>query len=149
MRHTRAVSALVAALVVSAAFVGPAVAAQAVAATQAEQPVEGDGGYRFDVGGSETNITFWLHLDLFTNLGGAGDLGFSAVGHAMDTRVVAVDVQLRFDGVGDVSNFLSNPFSRFSVVGEWELNLPFLSAGPSAGDDFSYEGNETINGSNA
>jgi len=131
------------ALVASAAFVGPAVAAQAA------QPVEEDGGYRFDVGDSDTNITFWLHLDLFTNLGGAGDLGFSAVGHAMDTRVVAVDVQLRFDGVGDVGNFLSNPFSRFSVVGEWELNLPFLSAGPAADDDFSYEGNETINGSGA
>jgi len=131
------------ALVASAAFVGPAAAAQAA------QPVEEDGGYRFDVGDSDTNITFWLHLDLFTNLGGAGDLGFSAVGHAMDTRVVAVDVQLRFDGVGDVGNFLSNPFSRFSVVGEWELNLPFLSAGPAADDDFSYEGNETINGSDA
>jgi len=143
VRHTRAVSLFVVALVASAAFVGPAAAAQAA------QPVEEDGGYRFDVGDSDTNITFWLHLDLFTNLGGAGDLGFSAVGHAMDTRVVAVDVQLRFDGVGDVGNFLSNPFSRFSVVGEWELNLPFLSAGPAADDDFSYEGNETINGSGA
>nr|WP_272931375.1 hypothetical protein [Halobacterium noricense] len=136
-------------MVVSAAFVGPAVAAQTVAATQTGEAVEGDGGYRFDVGGAESNITFWLHLDMFTNLGAAGDFGFSAVGHAMDTRVIAVDVQMRFAGVGDLSEFLSNPFSRFSVVAEWELDLPFLSAGPSAGDDFSYEGNETINGSSA
>ena len=147
MRSTRGVQLFVVALVVSTAFVGPAVAAQAAQVAQAGQPVEGDGGYQFDVGGNETNIRFWVHLDLFTNLGAAGDFGFSAVGHAMDTQVVAIDVQLRFDGVGDLSNFLSNPFSRFSVVTEWELDLPFLSAGPAAGDDFSYEGNETINGS--
>ncbi|MGB9963757.1 DUF7332 family protein [Halobacterium hubeiense] len=149
MTQTRAASLFVAAVVVATALVGPAVAAPAVQAAQADQPVEGEGGHRFDVGGNETNISVWLHLDLFTNLGAAGDFGFSAVGSAMDARVVAVDVQLRFDGVGDLSEFLSNPFSRFSVVAEWELDLPFLSVGPSAGDDFSFEGNETIDGRSA
>ncbi|WP_347877771.1 hypothetical protein [Halobacterium sp. R2-5] len=141
MSRTRAVGVLVAALVVSTAFVGT------VGAQVERSPVEGDGGHRFDVGGDDPHITFWLHLDLFTNLGAPGDFGFSAVGTAMDTRVVAVDVQLRFAGVGDLSEFLSNPFSRFSVVAEWELNLPFLSAGPAADEDFSYRDNETINAS--
>lgn len=123
--------------------------AAAQSSPDAAAPVASDGGYRFDVGGDNQSITFWVHLDLFTNLGGAGDFGFSAVGTAMDTRVVAVDVQLRFDGVGPVGDFLSDPFSRFAVVAEWELDLPFLSAGPAADDDFSYHDNETIDGSDA
>jgi len=131
------------ALVVLVAFVGGGAAAQAAP----DPPVDGDGGYHFDVGDRDgPRIEFWLHLDLLTNLGGAGDLGFSAVGTAMDTRVVVVDVQLNFRGVGPLGDFLSNPFSRFSVTAEWELNLPFLSAGPAADEDFTYRDNETIGG---
>ena len=136
--RTRSVGVVLAAMVLLSTFVGGVAAGPSV---------EGDGGHRFDLGGESPHITFWLHLDLLTNLGDAGDFGFSAVGTAMDTRVVAVDVQLRFDGVGPLGKFLSDPFSRFSVTAEWELNLPFLSAGPAAGEDFSYEDNRTINGS--
>jgi len=132
------------ALVVLVAFVGGG-----AAQTAPDASVEADGGHRFDVGGEDPHITFWLHLDLLTNLGDAGDLGFSAVGTAMDTRVVAVDVQLNFRGVGPLGDFLSNPFSRFSVTAEWELNLPFLSAGPAAGEDFTYRDNETIGGNSS
>ena len=135
---THSVGVVLAAMVVLSTFVGGAAAGP---------PVDGDGGHRFDLGGESPHITFWLHLDLLTNLGDAGDFGFSAVGTAMDTRVVAVDVQLRFDGVGPLGRFLSDPFSRFSVTAEWELNLPFLSAGPAAGEEFNYEDNRTINGS--
>lgn len=129
-------------MVVLTTFVGAA-AAQAGTDT----PVAGDGGYRFDVGDDSPRITFWVHLDLFTNLGAPGDFGFSAVGTAMDTRVIVIDIQLQFDGVGNLGDFLSNPFSRFAVVAEWELNFPFLSTGPAADDDFTYRDNETINGS--
>lgn len=138
MSGTRSAGVVLAAMVVLTTFVGGAAAAPAV---------DGDGGHRFDIGGEGPHITFWLHLDLLTNLGDAGDFGFSAVGTAMDTRVVAVDVQLHFDGVGPLGEFLSDPFSRFSITAEWELNLPFLSAGPAAGEDFSYEDNRTIDGS--
>jgi len=129
------------ALVVLVAFVGGG-----AAQTAPGPSVDTDGGHRFDVGGDSPHITFWVHLDLLTNLGAAGDLGFSAVGTAMDTRVVVIDVQLTFRGVGPLGDFLSNPFSRFSVTAEWELNLPFLSAGPAAGEDFTYRDNETIGG---
>jgi len=128
------------------AFAGGGAAAEQATAP-AGPDVDRDGGHRFDVGGDSPHITFWLHLDLLTNLGGAGDLGFSAVGTAMDTRVVVMDVQLQFDGVGPLGSFLSNPFSRFSVAAEWELNLQFLAAGPAAGEDFTYRDNETIGGS--
>lgn len=131
--------------VVLVAFVGGAAAQTAPTPAQA---VDGDGGYRFDVGNDSPRITFWLHLDLLTNLGAAGDLGFSAVGTAMDERVVAIDIQLQFDGVGPLGQFLSKPFSRFSVTAEWELNLPFLAAGPAASEDFTYRDNETIGDGN-
>lgn len=129
-------------MLVLTTFVGAAAAQSAT-----DTAVAGDGGYRFDVGDDSPRIAFWVHLDLFTNLGAAGDLGFSAVGTVMDARVIAVDVQLQFDGVGNLGDFLSNPFSRFSVVAEWELDLPFLSTGPAADEDFTYRDNETINGS--
>jgi len=132
------------ALVVLVAFVGGG-----AAQTAPDPSVDVDGGHRFDVGSDSPHITFWLHLDLLTNLGDAGDLGFSAVGTAMDTRVVAVDVQLNFRGVGPLGDFLSNPFSRFSVTAEWELNLPFLSVGPAADEDFTYRDNETIGGNSS
>ena len=130
------------AIVVLVAFVGGG-----AAQTAPDPGVDGDGGHHFDVGNEDgPRIEFWVHLDLLTNLGDAGDLGFSAVGTAMDTRVVVVDVQLNFRGVGPLGDFLSDPFSRFSVTAEWELNLPFLSAGPAADDDFTYRDNETIGG---
>ncbi|MFB6071829.1 MAG: hypothetical protein ABEJ88_02575 [Halobacterium sp.] len=138
MQFARALAAALAGMVVSTTFVGAAAAGP---------PVGGAGGHRFDVGGDSPHITFWLHLDLLTNLGGAGDLGFSAVGTALDTRVVVVDLQLHFDGVGPLGDFLANPFARFHVVAEWELNLPFLSAGPAAGEDFDYRDNTTVSGS--
>ena len=130
------------ALVVLVAFVGGGAAQSAPSGPD----VDREGGHRFDVGGDSPHITFWLHLDLLTNLGDAGDLGFSAVGTAMDTRIVAVDVQLQFAGVGPLGDFLSNPFSRFSVTAEWEVNLPFLSVGPAADEEFTYRDNETIGG---
>jgi hypothetical protein len=129
----------VAALVVLGTLAGNA----AAAGVAPSGPVDGDGGHRFDIGGESPHITFWLHVDLFTNLGAAGDLGFSAVGTAMDTRVVTVDVQLQFAGVGPLEQFLRNPFSRFSVRAEWSLNIPWLA---SDGGDFSYVDNETIGG---
>ncbi|WP_336034557.1 DUF7332 family protein [Halobacterium yunchengense] len=138
MSRTHVARVAVAVALVLTSLVGAATAQPAGA------PVAGEGGHRFDVGSGDPSITFWVHLDLFTNLGSPGDFGFSAVGRAMDTRVVVVDVQLHFDGVGNLGEFLSNPFSRFSVVAEWELHLPFLSAGPAADDDFSYEDNESI-----
>ena len=142
MKGTRTARVVVALLLVSTSFVGAAAAAQADPGV----PVAADGGHRFDIGGASPSMTVWLHLDVFTNLGAPGDFGISAVGNAMHVRVVVIDVQVQFDGVGDVGGFLSNPFSRFSVVAEWELNLPFLSAGPAADDDFTYRDNETING---
>ncbi|WP_232701029.1 DUF7332 family protein [Halobacterium wangiae] len=138
MSRTRSVGVVLAAMVVLSTFVGGAAAGP---------PVEGDGGHRFDLGGESPHITFWLHFDLLTNLGAAGDFGFSAVGTAMDIRVVVVDVQLQFDGVGPLGGFLSDPLSQFSITAEWELNLPFLATGPAAGEDFNYEDNRTIDGS--
>lgn len=140
MSRTYSAGVVLAALVVLSTFVGGAAAGP---------PVEGEGGHRFVVGDESQHITFWLHLDLLTNLGDAGDFGFSATGTAMDTRVVAVDVQLQFDGVGPLGEFLSDPFSRFSVTAEWELNLQFLSAGPTADETFEYRGNQTIDGPTA
>ncbi|MFC3478499.1 DUF7332 family protein [Halobacterium litoreum] len=137
MRFARLLAVLFAGLLVFTSLVGAAAAGP---------PVEGDGGHRFDIGGDSPHITFWVHLDLFTNLGDAGDFGFSAVGTAMDTKVIVIDIQLQFAGVGPLSEFLSNPFARFSVTADWELNLPFLSTGVNEGDDFSYRDNTTISG---
>lgn len=136
MKASRSVGVVLAVMVVLTSFVGGVAAGPSV---------EGEGGQRFDIGGESPHITFWVHLDLFTNLGGAGDFGFSAVGTALDTEVVAVDLQLNFEGVGPLGEFLSNPFSRFSVTAEWELHLPFLAAGPAAGESFDYRDNRTIN----
>jgi len=135
--RTRTVVVVLAPLVLLSTFFGGGAAGQGV---------EGEGGHRFDLGGESVHITFWLHLDLLTNLGNAGDFEFSAVGTAMDTRIV-VDIQLQFDGVGPLGEFLADPLSRFSITAEWELNLPFLSAGPAAGEDFNYRDNRTIQGS--
>ena len=137
MKASRTVRVVLAAIVVLTSFVG------AVAAG----PSADAGGHRFDVGGESPHITFWIHLDLFTNLGSAGDFGFSAVGTALDTEVVAVDLQLNFEGVGPLGEFFSDPFSRFSVTAEWELHLPFLAAGPVADENFDYRDNRTIGGS--
>ena len=144
MKASRAVRVVLAAMLVLTAFVG-AVAAGPSAGEPAS--VAGEGGHRFDIGDASPHITFWIHFDLFTNLGGAGDFGFSAVGTAMETDVVAVDLQLHFEGVGPLGEFLTNPFSRFSVVAEWELHLPFLAAGPAADDSFDYRDNRTIDAS--
>lgn len=135
MTPTPAVRAVVAALVVLTAFVGPVAAGPSV---------DRQDGHRIQVGGEGQQISIWVHVDLFTNLGSAGELGFSAVGRALNTRVLVIDLQLQFDGVGAPTDFLADPFSRFSVVAEWELNLPFLSAGPATDDTFDYTGNESV-----
>lgn len=143
MKASRTAQVVVAAMVVLTAFVG-AVAAEPSGDDEGTTPVAGDGGHRFDVGDGEPHITFWVHLDLFTNLGSAGDFGFSAVGTALNTEIIAVDLQLNFAGVGPLGEFLSDPFSRFSVTAEWELHLPFLATGPAADENFDYEDNQTI-----
>ncbi|WP_232687464.1 DUF7332 family protein [Halobacterium zhouii] len=135
MKPSRTVRVVLAAVVVLSSFAG--VAAAGPSAGLAD-------GHRFDIGDENPHITFWLHLDLLTNLGSAGDFGFNAVGTALDTRVVTVDLQLHFAGVGPLGEFLSDPFARFSVTAEWELHLPFLSAGPAADDSFDYRDNRTI-----
>lgn len=93
-------------------------------------------GHRFDIGGDAAGIGVVVFFSLFENLGGAAGFGMEASGSLGDHPIVHLRAGVAFDGVGPATEFLSNPFSRFSIVYNYSMTLPMFA---SAGVDSSYE----------
>lgn len=110
-------------LVSLAAIGGPAVAPAAAA----PEDCFGD-GRNLDIGTEGPTIDLSIYTSLFTNLGGKGAIGLSAVGHTGEYEVVSLRTGVVFAGVGDPATFLADPFSRFALAFDYTLSLPMLSA---------------------
>ncbi|WP_435063257.1 DUF7332 family protein [Halobaculum sp. EA56] len=114
-------------------------AASAVApATAAPEDCFGD-GEDLTVGTEGPTIDVSVYTSLFTNLGGKGAFGFSAVGSTGEAEVVDLETGVVFAGVGDAGDFLADPFSRFALVFDYTLSLPMLDMAPG---DSTYEQSE-------
>ncbi|WP_411962779.1 hypothetical protein [Haloferax sp. YSMS24] len=117
-------------------FVVVAVATAPVAAASGPtSPCFPGEGHQFDIGSDTAGIDLVVFLSLFENLGSAGGFGMEARGDIGETTIVQLRTGVAFDGVGPATAFLSNPFSRFSVVYDFSLNLPMFA---SSGIDSSY-----------
>ncbi|MFC7136588.1 DUF7332 family protein [Halobaculum litoreum] len=127
----RAVAAL---LVVCTAVAGP------LAAPAAAAPEDCFGqGRDLHVGTEGPTIDLTVHTSLFSNLGRPGALGLSAVGSTGDAEIVDLRVGVAFVGVGDASEFLADPFSRFALVFDYTLSLPMFDTVPG---ETTYEQSE-------
>ncbi|UIP01051.1 hypothetical protein Hbl1158_06770 [Halobaculum sp. CBA1158] len=135
MRSEIPVRAVFALLVSLAAVGGPAVAP----ATAAPEDCFGD-GRDLDVGTEGPTIDLSVYTSLFSNLGGEGAFGISAVGSTGEVEVISLRTGVVFAGVGDPGEFLADPFSRFAIAFDYRLSLPMLAAAP--GDD-TYEQSES------
>ncbi|KTG21943.1 DUF7332 family protein [Haloferax profundi] len=93
-------------------------------------------GHQFDIGSEGASIDLVVFLSMFENLGEAGGFGMEASGGIGNESIIQLRAGVAFDGVGPATEFLSNPFSRFSVVYDYSMNLPMFE--PS-GFDSSYE----------
>ncbi|QZP37506.1 DUF7332 family protein [Halobaculum magnesiiphilum] len=134
MSHRFPVRVAFALLVSLAAVGGPAVAPAAAA----PEDCFGD-GRDLDVGTEGPTIDLSIYTSLFTNLGGKGALGMSAVGHTGEYEVISLRTGVVFAGVSDPEAFLADPFSRFAIAFDYTLSLPMLSAAPG---DSTYEQSE-------
>ena len=125
---TRIVAAVV---LLCAAVAGP------LAAPAAAAPGDcfGD-GRDLDVGTEGPTIDMSVYTSLFTDLGGEGAFGLSAVGHTGEAEVVTLRTGVVFGGVGDPGDFLADPFSRFALVFDYRLSLPMLEG---AAGESTYE----------
>ena len=105
------------------------------------------GGRDLDIGTEGPGIAVTVHTSLFTNLGGRGALGLEAVGTTGETDVVTLRAGVLFEGVGKAGAFLSDPFSRFSVLFHYEFRLPMFAP---FGHGVDYETDESpVGGVNA
>ncbi|KAB1189047.1 MULTISPECIES: hypothetical protein [Haloferax] len=84
-------------------------------------------GHQFDIGGDAAGIDLVVFLSIFENLGEAGGFGMEATGGIGDEPIIQLRAGVAFDGVGPATEFLSNPFSRFSVVYDYSMNLPMFA----------------------
>ena len=134
MRRPLATRTVLALLVSLAAVGGPAVAPAAAA----PEDCFGD-GRDLDIGTEGPTIDLEVYTSLFTNLGGKGALGMSAIGHTGEFEVISLRTGVVFAGVGDPEAFLADPFSRFALAFDYTLSLPMLSAAPG---DVTYEQSE-------
>ncbi|GAA0193274.1 hypothetical protein GCM10009000_002710 [Halobacterium noricense] len=125
---------MLALIVTIAAVGGPAVAPAAAT----PEDCFGD-GRDLDVGTEGPTIDLSIYTSLFTNLGGKGALGMSAVGHTGEYEVISLRTGVVFAGVNDPEAFLADPFSRFALAFDYTLSLPMLSAAPG---DTTYEQSE-------
>jgi hypothetical protein len=112
-------------LVSLSAMAGPAVAPAAAA----PEDCFGD-GRDLDVGTEGPTIDISVYTSLFTNLGGTGAFGMSAVGSTGEAEIVDLRTGVVVGGVGDPEAFLADPFSRFALVFDYTLSLPMLAAAP-------------------
>lgn len=97
------------------------------------------------VGGEGAAIDVSLYTSLFTNLPGEGVFGVSLVGTAGEHRIVTLRAGVVFAGVGDATEFLADPLSRFGLAFDYRFELPMLSA--VTGDDYTYEDSDPPVGS--
>ncbi|AFK18572.1 hypothetical protein E6P09_07280 [Haloferax mediterranei ATCC 33500] len=109
--------------------------APVTAATGPTSPCFHGEGHQFDIGGEGAGIDLVVFLSMFENLGGAGGFGMEASGDIGNQSIIQLRAGVAFDGVGPVTDFLSNPFSRFSVVYDYSMNLPMFA---DSGLDSSY-----------
>ncbi|WP_396610296.1 hypothetical protein ACH9L7_08530 [Haloferax sp. S1W] len=112
------------------------VASTPVAAANTTSPCFPGEGHRLDSGGEENGLNIVVFTSLFENLGGAGGFGLEASGDANNQSIIQLRAGVVFDGVGPVTEFLSNPFTRFSVVYDFSFDLPMFA---DSGIDSSYE----------
>ena len=94
-------------------------------------------GEDLHIGSEGPTIDVSLYTSLFTNLPGEGAFGVSLVGTTGEHRIVTLRTGVVFAGVGDVTEFLGDPFSRFGLAFDYRFELPMLSA--VTGDDYTYE----------
>ncbi|MFC7069370.1 DUF7332 family protein [Halobaculum lipolyticum] len=134
MRSRLAVRLFVAVAVLTAALVGP------FATPVAAAPDDCFGeGRDLTIGTEGPTIEVTIHTSLFTNLTTAGAFGMSAVGDTGDAEIVDLRVGVVFVGVGDASEFLADPFSRFGLVFDYTLSLPVFDTVPG---ETTYEQSE-------
>lgn len=116
---------LVALALVCSTLGGPAVAPAAA------DPADcfGD-GRDLDVGTEGPTMDISVYTSLFTNFTGKGALGLSVTGNTGDVQVVSLRTGLVFAGVGNVSSFFADPFSRFAIAFDYTLSLPMLAMAP-------------------
>ncbi|MCO8265966.1 DUF7332 family protein [Haloferax prahovense] len=110
--------------------------APVAAATGPTSPCFPGEGHQFDIGGEGAGIDLVVFLSMFENLGGEGGFGMEAGGSVGNDSIVQLRAGVAFDGIGPVSAFLSNPFSRFSVVYDYSMDLPMFA---DSGVESSYE----------
>jgi len=110
--------------------------APVAAATAATSPCFSGEGHQFDIGGEGAGIDLVVFLSVFENLGGEGGFGMEASGSIGNDSIVQLRAGVAFDGVGPAAAFLSNPFSRFSVVYDYSMRLPMFA---DSGIESSYE----------
>jgi len=134
VRRPAPTHAVLAFLVSLAAVGGPAVAPAAAAPEDCFAD-----GRDLDIGTEGPTIDVSVYTSLFTNLGGKGTLGMSAIGHTGEFEVISLRTGVVFAGVGDPEAFLADPFSRFALAFDYTLSLPMLSAAPG---DTTYEQSE-------
>jgi len=108
----------------------------ATAATGPTSPCFPGEGHQFDIGGEGAGIDLVVFLSMFENLGGEGGFGMEAGGSVGNDSIVQLRAGVAFDGVGPAAAFLSDPFSRFSVVYDYSMNLPMFA---DSGIESSYE----------
>jgi hypothetical protein len=123
-------------VVVTLCVVVAVATAPAAAVGDATSPCFPGNGHEFVIGGNGASIDLVVFLSLFENLGGEGGVGMEARGAIGDQPIVHLRSGIAFAGIGPATAFLSNPFSRFSVVYDYSMTLPMFA---SAGIDSSYE----------
>ncbi|WP_313691390.1 DUF7332 family protein [Halorarum halobium] len=94
-------------------------------------------GEELDIGSEGPTIDVTLYTSLFTNIPGEGTFGVSLVGSTGEHRIITLRTGVVFAGVGDASEFLADPFSRFGLAFDYRFTLPMVSA--ALGEDVTYE----------
>ncbi|MFB6149125.1 MAG: hypothetical protein ABEJ48_05615 [Halobacteriales archaeon] len=87
----------------------------------------GNSTYVIRIGNGTGRMVTVLNLSLFGNLPNAGAFRFRSYGFVNGTRIVAVEIGIAFEGIGDLWSFFTNPFSRFGIEAQTSLRLPFLN----------------------
>lgn len=98
------------------------------------------GGHELDIGTEGPGIAVTIHTSLFTNLGDEGALGIEAQGSALNATIIELRTGVVFDGVGPLSQFLSDPFSRFAILFDYSFELPMFAG---MVDNPGYESDES------
>ena len=118
--------------------------ASTTAPTESTQTAAGcfpDDGFEFTIGTQGPEIGMILHMSLLTNLGGPGAFGVELTGSIGGPPIIELRTGVIFEGIDNVSEFLTNPFEPFSIAFEYVFELPMF------GGEFAYEeGDAPIDG---